>query len=142
MLMLALAGIAGATTSALSAQVAGCSVNPSELSIDAEEQVAIDGINALRSAGGMSALSLSATLTQAAAHKSALMAATGSLNHDDPGRTWLQRVQECGYRASQTVSENLAVGTETGRATVQMWRESPPHARNMMDPALRAVGLA
>jgi uncharacterized protein YkwD len=127
--------------SPLSAQSGGCPVNPAELATDAEEQSALDAINALRAASGLAGIVSSGSLTQAAAHKSALMAAGGGFSHDDPGRSWLQRVAECGYRASTMVTENIAAGTETGRATVQMWRESGPHMRNMLDPAMRAVGI-
>lgn len=138
--------IAGLTrtlhTAPAAGQNAGCAVNPAELAIDSEEQAALDAINALRAGGGFAAVTLTPSLGQAAAHKSATMAATGIFSHDDPGRSWLQRVQECGYRASQSITENLAMGTETGRATVQMWRESPGHHQNMMNPAMRAAGIA
>src|SRR5215217_6790003 len=143
-MVLLLAAVAVATVAAgrgmterTDAQGVGCAVNPAELSIDAEEQGALDAINALRSAAGLATLSPSPALG-----KSATMAATGFFAHDDPGRTWLQRVQECGYRASPLVWENLAEGTETGRATVQMWRDSPPHHQAMMNSSLRAVGIA
>jgi uncharacterized protein YkwD len=126
----------------LSAQSAACPVNPAELAIDAEEQSALEAINSLRSANGLPSLVLSGSLTQASQHKSSLMAAGGGFGHDDPGRSWLQRIAECGYRASTNVTEVLAVGTETGRATVQMWRESGPHIRNLLDPTMRAVGIA
>ena len=124
------------------AQSTGCAVNPVELSIDAEEQEALDAINALRAAAGLTPLAWAATLGQAAAHKSATMAATGYFSHDDPGRTWSQRIQECGYRASPQIYENLAEGTATGRATVQMWRDSPSHHRSMMTPGIRVAGIA
>ena len=129
-------------TAPAKAQGAGCTVNPSELAIDAEEQSALEAINVLRAASGLATLSFTPTLGHAAAHKSERMATTGIFSHDDPGRSWLQRVAECGYRASQVVTENLALGTDSGRATVQMWRESPGHHRNMMNPAIRAVGIA
>src|SRR5215218_4814163 len=148
-MVLLLAAVAVATVAAgrgmterTDAQGVGCAVNPAELSIDAEEQGALDAINALRSAAGLATLSPSPALGQAAAHKSATMAATGFFAHDDPGRTWLQRVQECGYRASPLVWENLAEGTDTGRATVQLWRDSPPHNQAIMNSSLRAVGIA
>lgn len=144
--LLVLLAVAGAGSSVLpatlSAQSAGCPVNPAELAIDVEEQSALDAINAFRSANGLPALVLSGSLTQAAAHKSSLMAAGGGFGHDDPGRSWLQRVAECGYRASTNVTEVLAVGTESGRATFQMWRESGPHIRNLLDPTMRAAGIA
>ena len=69
------------------------------------------------------------------------MAATGVFSHDDSGRSFGQRFAECGYRTDAQISENLAWGTETGRATVQMWRESAGHHRNMLNPALRSAGI-
>lgn len=143
LVLLAIAGAGRAVLPAtLSAQSAGCPINPAELAIDAEEQSALEAINALRGANGLAPLTLSGPLTQAAVHKSSLMAAGGGFTHDDPGRSWLQRVAECGYRASNNVTEVLAVGTDTGRATVQMWRDSGPHVRNLLNPSMRAAGIA
>jgi uncharacterized protein YkwD len=138
--VVAVAGIQ--PTRPAAAQSVGCPVNPADLSIDAEEQAALDAINALRAAAGLAPLAWSSSLGQAAANKSASMATTGSFAHDDPGRTWLQRVQECGYRASWQVYENLALGSESARAAVQMWRDSPAHHQNMMQSGLRAAGIA
>src|SRR5262249_50731226 len=98
-------------------------------------------INATRAELRLPALTLSATLTQAATWKSVSLAASGVLSHDDPGRAWFQRIADCGYR-STPVAENLAMGVETGRAAVQMWRGSAPHFRNMTDPSMRVVGVA
>lgn len=117
-------------------------MNPGDLTTDAEEQAALDGMNSLRASAGAPALSLSATLGQAAAWKSGSMASSGIFAHDDPGRAWSQRIAECGYRVTPLVGEDLAWGTETGRATVQIWRDSPAHNRIMMDPSMRAVGIA
>ena len=124
------------------AQSAGCAVNPTDLAIDAEEQSAVDAINALRAEARLPALGLSPALGQAAAAKSATMAATGLFSHDDPGRSWLRRIQECGYPANATATENLALGPESGREAVQIWRGSAAHAQNMLDPAMRAIGIA
>ena len=140
---LAFAGIARtALVGPAAAQSAGCAVNPADLTIDAEEQSALEAINALRAESRLPLLSLSPTLGQAAAHKSATMASTGVFAHDDAGRSWMQRIRDCGYRASETVTENLGWGTETGRATVQMWRDSPGHLQNMLHPGVRAAGIA
>lgn len=124
------------------AQGLGCAVNPSEMAIDTEEQSAIDAINTLRAAGGASPLQVSSALGQSAAWKSVSMAATGYLSHDDNGRSWLQRIRECGYGATSTPTENIAMGVDTGQAVVQMWRSSAAHHRNLMDGSMRAVGLA
>jgi uncharacterized protein YkwD len=141
--MVALAGAVGFhPTDPLAAQRAGCAVNPNELTVDGEERTAIDLINSLRAESRAPALSLSSALGQAAAHKSATMATTGAFSHDDPGRSWSQRIRECGYTASSSITENLAMGTENARETVQMWRNSGPHMRNLLDPSMRAIGIA
>lgn len=124
------------------AQTPGCGVNSSELTVDQEEQSALEQINALRANNRAPALSLSSSLGQAAAHKSVTMAASGSFAHDDPGRSFPQRVRDCGYRVTPNVAENIAVGVDTGRAVVQMWRDSPSHHRIMLDPSMKAVGIA
>lgn len=108
----------------------------------AEERVAVDAINALRSAHGLPLLTVSATLSRAAAEKSAALAAGAPFAHDDPTRTWQQRLVDCGYDLGTYVSENLAAGTETGADTVRLWQSSPPHLANMLAPDARAVGVA
>jgi uncharacterized protein YkwD len=141
--MLALAGTVGTLTPTTAvAQAPGCAVSPGELTVDAEEQSALELINALRAESRAPALTLSSTLGQAAAHKSATMAASGRFSHDDPGRSFSLRIRECGYRASQSVAENIAVGVDSGRAVVQMWHDSPAHHRIMLDPSMRALGIA
>lgn len=124
----------------LIAQGADCTVAAADLFTDAEEQAALDAINALRTESRLSALVPSAPLGQAATWKSLNMASTGHFSHDDAGRGWVQRLIDCGYRWQ--ASENIAVGVESGRAAVQMWRESSLHAANMLDPAARVVGVA
>jgi len=140
---LALAGAARiqSRTSAV-AQAPGCAVNPGELAVDSEERSALELINALRAENRAPALALSSTLGQAAAHKSSAMAVNGSFRHDDPGRSFAQRIRDCGYRATSNAAENIAAGVDSGRAVVQMWRESPSHHRIMLDPSMRALGIS
>ncbi|MGD9894110.1 MAG: CAP domain-containing protein [Dehalococcoidia bacterium] len=124
------------------AQTPGCAVSPTELTVDQEEQSALEMINALRAGSRAPALSLSPSLGQAAALKSVTMAASGSFGHDDPGRSFSQRVRDCGYRATPDVAENIAVGVDTGQAVVHMWRDSPAHHRIMLDPSMKAIGIS
>jgi uncharacterized protein YkwD len=140
---LTLVGAAGVQTFRPAvAQTPGCSVSPNELAVDPEERSAFEQINALRAASRAPALALSSSLGQAAAHKSTTMATNGSFGHDDPGRSFPQRVRDCGYGATPNVAENLAVGVDTGRAVVQMWQASPSHHRIMLDPSMKAIGIA
>lgn len=140
---LALAGAVGTQSrTSVVAQTPGCAVSPNELAVDSEERSALDLINALRAENRAPALALSSTLGQAAAHKSSSMAANGSFSHDDPGRSFAQRIRDCGYRATPNVAENIAAGVDSGRAVVQMWRDSPAHQRIMLDPSMRALGIS
>jgi hypothetical protein len=124
------------------AQAPGCAVSSNELAVDSEESSALELINSLRAENRAPALALSSTLGQAAAHKSSSMAVNGSLSHDDPGRSFAQRIRDCGYRATPNVAENIAAGVDSGRGVVQMWRESPAHHRIMLDPSMRALGIS
>jgi uncharacterized protein YkwD len=121
-------------------QSSGCAVGSADLTVDGEEQAALDAMNALRSESRLPPLLPAPSLAQAAAWKSANMAATGVFGHDDAGRGWWQRIVECGYQSPAT--ENLAVGVETGRAVAAMWRDSAVHRANMLDPSARVAGVA
>jgi uncharacterized protein YkwD len=124
------------------AQTPGCNVSPNELTVDQEEQSALEMINALRASISAPALTLSPSLGQAAALKSSTMASSGSFSHDDPGRSMTQRIRDCGYSATPNVAENIAAGVDTGQSVVQMWRNSAAHHRIMLDASMKAVGIA
>ncbi len=119
-----------------------CTVNPAGTQVDGEEQAALDGINSLRARGGLAPLSISGTLTRAAEWKSGDLASGAVFGHDDSFRSWTQRLNDCGYRITDWVSENLAAGYAEGVATVGMWAGSPAHYANMMNPDIRYIGIA
>lgn len=133
---------APATTPSAYAQSIGCDVSPSELATDAEEQAALDAVNAYRASRGLPPLVWSESLVRGTAWKSRQMAMVGVLDHDDPGRSWLDRIVECGYRASPWVAENLGVLVETGRGVFMQWQDSGPHQANMLDPQMKVAGIA
>jgi uncharacterized protein YkwD len=108
----------------------------------AEEMAALDQINAFRAGHGLDPLMLSATLSRAATEKAASMAAGAPFGHDDPHRSWQQRLADCGYDINTYVSENIAAGTETAAQTVQMWQDSAGHRENMLFPSARSAGIA
>ena len=65
-------------------------------------------------------------------------------DHDNPeGLTPMGRVQAAGVEV-WAVAENIALGQPTGRAVFESWRDSPGHARNMLncDYSHHGVGLA
>ncbi len=124
------------------AAAAGCAPSRPSLSLDGEETDLLRRINDYRGRNGLAPLTFSPTLMAAAAWKSADLGANGYFSHDDLGRSWLQRIRDCGYTATANVAENLAAGNADGAATFQQWQSSSGHNANMLNPAMRTAGIA
>lgn len=99
--------------------------------------------NAHRATLGLGALAPSASLTDAAQWKAAHMARYGYMTHDDPappvGRTWDQRIRDCGY--SSGAGENIAYGYRTPEDVFQGWLDSAGHRRNIENPTYKVIGV-
>ncbi|MCH8950302.1 MAG: hypothetical protein IIB87_08000 [Chloroflexi bacterium] len=117
-----------------------CAANSS---IDSEEQAFFTLLNNYRADRGLSRLAMSETLNRAAAWKSQHMASNGYFAHDDIGlgRTFTDRLRDCGYDFNTWMGENIAAGNETAAATFAQWRESAGHNANMLNPDFNAVGI-
>ncbi|MCH8025785.1 MAG: hypothetical protein IH866_03225 [Chloroflexi bacterium] len=117
-----------------------CTVNSD---IDSEERALLTLINNYRADRGVSTLAMSETLNRAAAWKSQHMASNGYLAHDDIGigRTFFDRLRDCGYDFNTSVAENIAAGNETAAATFAQWREDAAHVANMLNPDFNAIGI-
>ncbi len=139
--LLCAGSLAGGTRHAVAAS-GGCALARPSLAPDAEETDLLRRLNDYRAHNGLGALSPSPTLTAAAAWKSADLGANSYFAHDDLSRSWLQRLRDCGYSASGNVAENLAAGNADGASTFQQWQTSSGHNANMLNPAMRAVGVA
>ena len=88
------------------------------------------------------ALTLSATLTQAAAAHAADMAANDYMGHrGSDGSEAAERVTRAGYRWS-SVGENVAAGQPDAETVVAAWLDSPGHCANLMGPQFREMGVA
>lgn len=111
--------------------------------IDSEEQALVTLINNYRASRGLGTLAMSETLNRAAAWKSQHMASNGYLSHDDIGigRTFFDRLRDCGYEFNTWMAENIAAGNETAAATFAQWREDPPHNANMLNTNFNAIGI-
>ncbi len=111
--------------------------------IDSEEQAFLTLLNNYRADRGLSRLAMSETLNRAAAWKSQHMASNGYFAHDDIGlgRTFVDRLRDCGYDFNTWTGENIAAGNETAAATFAQWRESASHNANMLNPNFNAVGI-
>lgn len=126
---------------AAGAASAGCAVSRGSAP-DAEESALLARINAYRVQSGLGALVQSAALTAAAAWKANDLGANGYFSHDDLGRSWTQRFADCGYAGTPNISENLAAGNPDAESTFQQWRESSGHSANMLNPSMKAIGVA
>lgn len=121
---------------------ANCVVDLAHLAADTEEQAILDGTNRYRADNGLPPLQFSYALTVAALWKSTDMATQHYITHDEPGRTWAQRLLDCGYDPSASaIGENLAAGRPSGVTTLKQWQNSPLHNENLLDPSFRAVGI-
>ncbi len=142
LLLLTALGFVAAVWFARPHAVAGpnCTV---DASIDTEEAEFLRLINEYRQQNGLSSLELSDALSRAAAWKSQDMATNGYFAHDDTpiGRTWTQRLSDCGYTFGTWLGENIAAGNASAAATFQQWRDSPGHNANMLSANFAAVGI-
>ncbi len=117
-----------------------CSVNSD---IDSEEQAFLGLINDYRRDSGLGPLALSTTLTKAAAWKSQHMASNSYFDHTDVGlgRSFTDRLSDCGYNENTWKGENIAAGNATGQAAFDQWRNSSGHNANMLNVNFNAIGI-
>ena len=88
------------------------------------------------------ALTLSATLTRAAAAHAADMAANGFMGHrGSDGSEVGVRVRRAGY-LWRSVGENVAAGQPDAETVVQAWLDSPGHCVNLMGSQFSEMGVA
>ncbi len=88
------------------------------------------------------ALTLSATLTHAAAAHAKDMATHDFLEHEgSDGSTPGQRAAQAGY-PWRHIAENIATGATTADAVVGGWLESPGHCANLMSAQFTQMGIA
>lgn len=81
-------------------------------------------------------------LETAAAGHSADMEKNGFMGHDgSDGSSFSKRIREAGFDWSKC-AENVAQGYTSEEQVVEGWLKSPPHCRNIMDPAYRFIGVA
>lgn len=111
------------------------------------ERQTLVAINDVRRQHGLTALRLNAGLTAAAREHSRSMAEHGFFRHTSyDGSAFWQRIEPV-YAPVKgrywAAGENLAWASpdaSPGQA-VEMWLRSPPHRRNLLSPAWRAIGL-
>jgi len=116
-------------------------VSSADACADSEEVGFLSLINEYRAASGLRPLSLSSSLSSAAAYHSVDMAANGYLAHTLlDGSTVEQNMANFGYEGG-THGENIAAGTQTAAEAMQTWQGSAEHNANMLNASFGAIGI-
>ncbi|MET9226467.1 CAP domain-containing protein [Lentzea sp. NPDC003310] len=135
--MLALrATLLTATTLALAATLA-----PQASAATVQEDV-IALTNAERAKAGCPALRANSALNTAAQRHSADMASHNFMGHTgSDGSTMVVRIERVGYRGWTRAAENVAAGYATPAAVVKGWMNSSGHRANILNCALKEIGV-
>jgi len=113
------------------------------VALDAQEEAVVQLINQYRAANGLGALSTDSQLDDIARWKSQDMATNNYFSHTDSlGRDPFQRMADFGYTYNTWLGENLAAGIETAQAAFELWKGSPSHNANMLNPNFKVIGVA
>lgn len=95
----------------------------------------------IRAENGVGALRPDYALETAALRQARLMAENGDMNHRTaPGRGFRARMN--GVVSNVAAGENIAYGRFDVARVMSVWMLSPPHRRNLLDPAYTRYGLA
>lgn len=99
-------------------------------------------MNAERGARGLGPLRASGSLQASATAHACDMAARNYFAHQGPGGPSLtQRLRKAGYRF-RAANENIAkTGGPSVERVASIWRNSPGHMGNVLDPKVKEVGV-
>ena len=115
----------------------------SAVALDAEEQAFLRIINDYRAADGLAPLSVNSRLNDIARWMSQDMVANDYFGHTDSlGRDPFQRMDDFGYTYNTWRGENLAAGVADAQAAFELWRNSPGHNANLLNPNFKVIGIA
>ncbi len=95
----------------------------------------------IRAASGLAPLASDAQLEKAALQQAKYMARKASMKHttghgtDFPSRMAKNKI-------AGPAAENIAAGRFDTAKVITVWKDSPPHRRNMLDPRMNRFGLA
>ena len=94
----------------------------------------------MRRANGQKALAASSELERAAVEQASYMATGGKMEHTAMrGLDFFTRMEKNGIGAP--AAENLAHGRMDVARVLDIWMNSPPHRRNMLDERFDRFGL-
>jgi len=98
--------------------------------------------NAERAKVNCPALKSNAALNTAAQRHSADMAAKNFMGHTgSDGSNFVTRIERAGYTRWTRAAENVAAGQQNAAAVVRSWMNSSGHRANILNCALRDIGV-
>jgi uncharacterized protein YkwD len=113
---------------------------PVMASLDANEALRL--INDYRLQKGLPPLALDPHATAAADALAKDMAKHDHMSHIGPsGQDVGKRLITAGY-TYRLAAENVGVGQSSLQETIEGWKKSPPHSRNMLLPGAKHIGIA
>lgn len=119
-----------------------CMVSAADIQTKPAENDFLKRINDYRATKGAPALIMSQQLKRPAqwyANDSARQFLAGTHN-DSLGRTPIQRYADCGVRMNSS-AENKLKGANTAAEAINLWKNSPGHNRNMLNPTMKQIGI-
>ena len=113
----------------------------SDVSASDRASEVLSQINTARRKEGLSSLTLSEKLCEAALDRASEQAQMGKISHQRPdGTEWYTILVEYGLPATGC-GENLAVNYTSASAVVKAWLESPAHKANIVNTQYRFMGV-
>lgn len=134
-------------SSANAAAVSNASSSPTPTSASTADMSSVDQellqfVNTARVSAGLRPLTVNATLQSLALVKAQDMVTYGYFAHYSPRLGWPYQMEtNVGYRAAAMGAENAAEAASAARAFA-MFRGSPTHWANIMDPVFAVTGIA
>jgi uncharacterized protein YkwD len=99
-------------------------------------------VNQQRSANGLPALTLNASLTKAAQSYAEQMQSTGYFAHTSKdGTTFKQRDEAAGYTNWVWLGENIAYGQQAAEDVMSAWMNSAEHKANILNAQAKELGV-
>jgi uncharacterized protein YkwD len=138
--------LAMAATAALVAGALAITAQPNRsiasATLDAEEQSFVSLISQYRQQNGLNSLAIDTRLQDAAAWMSTDMGVHNYFSHADSlGRDPFQRMNAFGYNYNTWRGENIAAGTSSAQVAFDLWKNSPGHNANMLNPNYKVMGI-
>lgn len=108
---------------------------------DKNECAFLSAINKYRAAHGVRPLTFSRSLGAAAENHSMYMAKTDDVDHTLGNLSWVDNIFNYGYPRGQGMGENVLAGRQSADGALMLWKTSPGHNQNMLDPNWTTIGV-